>query len=96
MPSKHTFSATTDCMISERCSEITSCHLSAGPGLLMFTRSNLAPTQVPTSKQPRAATSECNPKHDNPMAHASVAAEGQQPAQLKYAQCEVVLLATGS
>ena len=33
MPSKHTFSATTDCMISERCSEITSCHLSAGPGL---------------------------------------------------------------
>ena len=53
MPSKHTFSATTDCMISERCSEITSCHLSAGPGLLMFTRSNLAPTQVPTSKHRR-------------------------------------------
>ena len=70
MTSQHTFSATTDCMMSERCSEITSCHLSGGPGLLMLTRSNLAHTRVPASRQRRAATRKQDPKHENSPAHA--------------------------
>ena len=94
-PSKHTFSAVTDSMMSERCSEMTSCHFSTGPGLLMLTLSNLPHMRMSRSEHPTAEYT-AKRSYSMPTYHLTCLWRSEREGQLLSARRRVSLTSRGS